>query len=107
MGRTTFLLLAVAYYILTIIIVIIVLNLINRKEKNKLKKSKKKNKEFFVDFHIKGKKRKKMKYLNTLKDSEFDERKVVMSSLLSEITISKDDILVAFDDVYFYNSKYG
>ena len=38
MGRTTFLLLAVAYYILTIIIVIIVLNLINRKEKNKLKK---------------------------------------------------------------------
>ena len=38
MGRTTFLLLAVAYYILTIIIVIIVLNLRNRKEKNKLKK---------------------------------------------------------------------
>ena len=38
MERTTFLLLAVAYYILTIIIVIVMLNLMNRKEKNKLKK---------------------------------------------------------------------
>ena len=38
MGRTTFLLLAVAYYIVTVIVVIVILNLINRKEKNKLKK---------------------------------------------------------------------
>lgn len=38
MGRTTFLLIAVAYYIITVIIVIIILNLINRNEKNKLKK---------------------------------------------------------------------
>ena len=38
MGRTTFLLLAVAYYVITIIILIVILNLINRKEKNKLKK---------------------------------------------------------------------
>ena len=38
MGRTTFLLIAVAYYILTIIIVIIVLSLINKREKNKLKR---------------------------------------------------------------------
>ena len=38
MERTTFLLLAVAYYILTINIVIVMLNLMNRKEKNKLKK---------------------------------------------------------------------
>ena len=38
MGRTTFLLLAVAYYILTITLVIVVLTLINRREKNKLKK---------------------------------------------------------------------
>lgn len=38
MGRTTFLLLAIAYYVLTIIIVIVVLNLINRREKNKYKK---------------------------------------------------------------------
>lgn len=37
MGRTTFLLLAVAYYIITIIILIVILNLLNRKEKNKLK----------------------------------------------------------------------
>ena len=37
MGRTTFLLLAVAYYVLTVIIVIVILNLINRREKNKLK----------------------------------------------------------------------
>lgn len=38
MGRTTFLLIAVAYYIISVIIVIIILNLINRNEKNKLKK---------------------------------------------------------------------
>ena len=38
MGRTTFLLIAVAYYIITVIIVIIILNLINSNEKNKLKK---------------------------------------------------------------------
>lgn len=38
MGRTTFLLIAVAYYILTIIIVIIVLSLMSKREKNKLKK---------------------------------------------------------------------
>lgn len=38
MGRTTFLLIAVAYYIITVIVVIIILNLINRNEKNKLKK---------------------------------------------------------------------
>lgn len=37
MGRTTFLLLAVAYYVITIIILIVILNLLNRKEKNKLK----------------------------------------------------------------------
>lgn len=37
MGRTTFLLLAVAYYIVTVIVIIVILNLINRKEKNKLK----------------------------------------------------------------------
>ena len=40
MGRTTFLLIAVAYYILTIIIVIIVLALISKRDKNKLKKEK-------------------------------------------------------------------
>ncbi len=38
MGRTTFLLIAVAYYILTIIIVIIVLSLMSKREKNRLKK---------------------------------------------------------------------
>ena len=38
MGRTTFLLLAVAYYVITIIILLVILNLLNRKEKNKLKK---------------------------------------------------------------------
>ena len=38
MGRTTFLLLAVAYYILTITLVIVVLTLINRREKKKLKR---------------------------------------------------------------------
>ena len=38
MGRTTFLLIAVAYYILTIIMVIIVLSLISKRQRNKLKK---------------------------------------------------------------------
>lgn len=38
MGRTTFLLLSVAYYIVTIVIIVLVLNLINRREKNKIKK---------------------------------------------------------------------
>ena len=38
MGRTTFLLIAVAYYVITIIILLVILNLLNRKEKNKLKK---------------------------------------------------------------------
>ena len=38
MGRTTFLLLSVAYYIFSVIIVVILVNLISRKEKNKYKK---------------------------------------------------------------------
>ena len=38
MGRTTFILLAVAYYILSIVLVILVLNLIRKKESNKLKR---------------------------------------------------------------------
>lgn len=37
MGKMTFLLLAVTYYILTIIVVIVVLNLLNKRSKNKLK----------------------------------------------------------------------
>lgn len=37
MGRTTFLLLATAYFILAIIVIVVVLTLINKKEKNKLK----------------------------------------------------------------------
>ncbi len=38
MGRMTFLLIAVLYYIVSIIIIIVILNIINRREKNKLKK---------------------------------------------------------------------
>ena len=49
MGRTTFLLLAVAYYIVTVIVVIVILNLINRKEKKWIKETNRwirKGKEF-------------------------------------------------------------
>ena len=38
MTRTTFLLIAVAYYIFTVILIVLVLTLFNKKEKNKLKK---------------------------------------------------------------------
>ena len=38
MGRTTFILLAIAYYIITIVLVVLVLNLIKKRETNKLKR---------------------------------------------------------------------
>ena len=38
MDRITFILIAIAYYILTIVSVIVILNILNNKEKKKLKK---------------------------------------------------------------------
>ena len=38
MDRITFILIAIAYYILTIVSVIVILNVLNNKEKKKLKK---------------------------------------------------------------------
>ena len=78
-----------------------------KNKKSKLKKqNKKKNKENVIKF--KRKDRNRIAFLDTLKDNELDERKVVMSSLLSEISTLKEDILVTSDDdIYFYNSDNG
>lgn len=78
-----------------------------KSKKSKLKKqNKKKNKKNVIKF--KRKDRNRIAFLDTLKDNELDERKVVMSSLLSEISTLKEDILVTSDDdIYFYNSDNG
>ena len=77
MGRTTFLLLAVAYYIVTVIVVIVILNLINRKEKNKLKKQ--------------------------IDELEKEKNLVISASMLSELNkvealVNNDEMRVKLDD---------
>ena len=77
MGRTTFLLIAVAYYILTIIIVIIVLALISKRDKNKLKKE--------ID-HL-----------------EKEKNLIISASMLSELNkvealVNNDEMKVKLDD---------
>ena len=73
MGRTTFLLLAVAYYIITIIILIVILNLLNRKEKNKLK--------------------------NQIDELEKEKNLIISASMLSEL--NKVEALVNNDEMRF------
>lgn len=73
MGRTTFLLLAVAYYVITIIILIVILNLLNRKEKNKLK--------------------------NQIDELEKEKNLIISASMLSEL--NKVEALVNNDEMRF------
>ncbi|MFR5856717.1 MAG: septation ring formation regulator EzrA [Bacilli bacterium] len=77
MGRTTFLLIAVAYYILTIIIVIIVLALISKREKNKLKKE--------------------------IDELEKEKNLIISASMLSELNkvealVNNDEMQIKLDD---------
>ena len=77
MGRTTFLLLAVAYYIITIIILIVILNLLNRKEKNKLK--------------------------NQIDELEKEKNLIISASMLSELNkvealVNNDEMRLKLDD---------
>lgn len=77
MGRTTFLLIAVAYYIVTVIIVIIILNLISRKEKNKLKRQ--------------------------IDELEKEKNLIISASMLSELNkvealVNNDEMRVKLDD---------
>ena len=77
MGRTTFLLIAVAYYILTIIIVIIVLALISKRDKNKLKKE--------------------------IDELEKEKNLIISASMLSELNkvealVNNDEMKVKLDD---------
>ncbi len=79
MGRTTFLLIAVAYYILTIIIVIIVLALISKRDKNKLKKE--------------------------IDELEKEKNLIISASMLSELNkvealVNNDEMKVKLDDWY-------
>ena len=73
MGRTTFLLLAVAYYIITIIILIVILNLLNNKKKNKLK--------------------------NQIDELEKEKNLIISASMLSEL--NKVEALVNNDEMRF------
>ena len=77
MGRTTFLLLAVAYYVITIIILIVILNLLNRKEKNKLK--------------------------NQIDELEKEKNLIISASMLSELNkvealVNNDEMRLKLDD---------
>ena len=77
MGRTTFLLIAVAYYILTIIIVIIVLALISKRDKNKLKKE--------------------------IDELEKEKNLIISASMLSELNkvealVNNDEMQIKLDD---------
>ena len=77
MGRTTFLLLAVAYYVLTVIIVIVILNLINRREKNKLK--------------------------HQIDELEKEKNLIISASMLSELNkvealVNNDEMRIKLDD---------
>ena len=77
MGRTTFLLLAVAYYIITIIILIVILNLLNSKEKNKLK--------------------------NQIDELEKEKNLIISASMLSELNkvealVNNDEMRLKLDD---------
>ncbi len=77
MGRTTFLLIAVAYYIFTVIAIVIVLTLLSKKEKDKLKKE--------------------------ITELEKEKNLVISASMLSELNkvealVNNDEMKAKFED---------
>ena len=77
MGRTTFLLIAVAYYIFTVIAIVIVLTLLSKKEKDKLKKE--------------------------ITELEKEKNLVISASMLSELNkvealVNNDEMKTKFED---------